>query len=90
MTSRLINNAYTPTCMSITIALEILLWSLKVIVWWSLKQSIALYYIPCFNDQIPKQRLLKWVHTEAIFVFLQDIVKIALHYYLKYDSLPSV
>ena len=88
LASRLVNNAYSP--ISIKVALGILLWSLKAIVWRSLKQSIALYCILCFNDQIPKQLLLKQVHTEAIFVFLQDIVKIVLHYYLKYDSLPSV
>ena len=46
---------YTP--ISIKVALGIMLWSLKAIVWWSLKK--ALHCILHFNDQIPKQTLLK-------------------------------
>ena len=34
-------SVYTP--ISIKVALGIVLWSLKAIVWWSLEQSIALY-----------------------------------------------
>ena len=34
---------YSPV--SITVVLEIVLWSLNAIVWWSLKLSIALYSV---------------------------------------------
>ena len=34
---------YSP--ISITVVLEIVLWSLNAIVWWSLKLSIALYSV---------------------------------------------
>ena len=46
------------TAISIKVALGIVLWSLKAIVWWSLKQSIALYFAFHY-DQIPKQPFLK-------------------------------
>ena len=47
---------FSNTPISIKVALGIVLWSLKAIVWWSLKQSIALY------------SAFQWLNPKATFI----------------------
>ena len=63
------------TPISIKVALGIVLWSLKAIVWWTLL-SKALHCILCFNDHFPKQPLVNrnsCMHKYVKLTFLASI-----------------